>query len=389
MMDCQQLKQKIKQVCEENMSQFEEIGEYIFLHPENGYEEFESSKYLEDVLEQEGFQVRRGYKGLPTSFKATWGKGKTKIAFLPEYDALPGYGPNKDQMAHACGHNWISASCLGAAICLKKILSEKDATLVVIGTPAEETYGGKCVLVKEGAFDEIDYVFQMHLGTQNLLRPQTQAMDSIEFEFFGKPSHAALAPEEGINALDAVLLMFNGVNARGAHCPKSTSIAGIITKGGLACNIVPDHTACQFYIRDKNREAVDQLNKMMIEIAKGACKMTGARMEYRFFENSFDELCNDEKLVRIMENNLRDLGINQFDEKEELGGSSDIGNVSKVAKTMYFEMATGKEIFAHEEEFLDLVHGENAKKTLHDAIVAMAWSALDVIEDGKLKNKKG
>lgn len=378
-MDRQHQKQKIEQICKENMPRFEEIGEYIFSHPENGYEEFESSKYLEDVLEQEGFQVQRGYKGLPTSFKAVWGKGKTRIAFLPEYDALPGYGPNKDQMAHACGHNWISASCLGAAITLKKCLSEKDATLVVIGTPAEETYGGKCVLVKEGAFDDIDYVFQMHLGTKNLLRPQTQAMDSLEFEFFGKPSHAALAPEEGINALDAVLLMFNGVNARRAHCPKSASIAGIITKGGSACNIVPDHTVCQFYIRDKNREAVDQLNQMMIEIAKGACYMTGARMKYRFFENSFDELCNDEKLVKIMETNLRALGIDQFHIQEELGGSSDIGNVSKVTKTMYFEMATGKEIFAHEEEFLELVHGENAKKTLHDAIVAMAWSALDVL----------
>ncbi|MDD7281542.1 MAG: amidohydrolase, partial [Erysipelotrichaceae bacterium] len=174
--------------------EIENISEYIFNHPELGNEEFQSSQYLVDVLKSHGFDVEYPYCDIPTSFRAEFKKGEgRKVAFLAEYDALPGYGPNKDEVAHACGHNWIAASCLGAAITLSK-LENISGTIVVIGTPAEETTGGKCELVMKHAFDDIDAAIQMHLGAENNINVVTLAMDSIEFTFKGKASHAAAYP---------------------------------------------------------------------------------------------------------------------------------------------------------------------------------------------------
>ncbi|WP_297056229.1 M20 family metallopeptidase [uncultured Dubosiella sp.] len=383
-MEIEKLKKRAEEQFSAHKEEIEQIGEFVFEHPEPGMEEYESAAYLENVLERNGFEVKGNYV-LPTAFRAAWGTGKPVIAFLPEYDALPGYGENNNEMAHACGHNWISATTLGAAIVLSNILKEDEATILVIGTPAEETTGGKCDLVKAKAFEGIDAVFQMHLGPKNLLAPKTQAMDSIEFEFFGKASHAAAAPEQGISALDAVLLVFSGLNAKRTYLRKSASVMGIITNGGQACNIVPEYAACRFYVRDETREKVKELVAMMIDIAKGAELMTGAKMKYRFFENSFDDLNNDEHLVGLMEANLRKLGIDRFDEQKELGGSSDIGNVSKAARTMYFEMNTGANppVYAHENEFLEWVHGKKAEATIRNAVLGMAWSALDVIKEAK------
>lgn len=294
-------------LAEDNLAaEIEEISEFVFNHAELGSEEFKSCKYLVEKLKEHGFTVTCPYLDLDTAFRAELYCGEgPKVAVLPEYDALPGYGPNKDEVAHACGHNWIAASTLGAAL--------------------------------------------------------TLAMDSIEFRFQGTASHTAAYPEKGVNALDAVNLMFAGINAMRQQTRNDARVAGIITSGGAACNIIPDYAACQFYIRAKDRAHLEELTQKVINCAKGAELMTGAKLEYFNFENSYDDLVYHDGLRALMRKNLNDLGVTDFvDSDEEASGSSDIGNVSHVCPTVYCELDTGArpKVFAHHETFLKYVHGK-------------------------------
>lgn len=294
-------------LAEDNLAaEIEEISEFVFNHAELGREEFKSCKYLVEKLKEHGFTVTCPYLDLDTAFRAELYCGEgPKVAVLPEYDALPGYGPNKDEVAHACGHNWIAASTLGAAL--------------------------------------------------------TLAMDSIEFRFQGTASHTAAYPEKGVNALDAVNLMFAGINAMRQQTRNDARVAGIITSGGAACNIIPDYAACKFYIRAKDRAYLEELTQKVINCAKGAELMTGAKLEYFNFENSYDDLVYHDGLRALMHKNLNDLGVTDFvDSDEEASESSDIGNVSHVCPTVYCELDTGArpKVFAHHETFLKYVHGK-------------------------------
>ena len=375
------LREKLYALEDQIAEEAEGIAEFVFQHPELGNEEYESSRFLADKLKEHGFEVTYPYLGMPTAFRAELACGGEgpKVAFLPEYDALPGYGETHDQNAHACGHNWISGSTLGAAIALSKMKEDLCGSIVVIGTPAEETTGGKCELVQKGAFDDIDAAIQMHLGAENNIQIVTLAMDSIEFNFKGVAAHAAAYPEKGVNALDAVQLMFAGVNALRQHIQRDARVAGIVTDGGAACNIVPDHASCRFYIRARKRAYLEELTQKVINCAKGAALMTGAELEYHNFENSYDDLKYDERLRGLLKQNLLDLGVTDFvDGDEEASGSSDIGNVSQVCPTVYCEIDTGADpkVYAHHETFLDYVHGERAKHSLHIAAKAMACTAI-------------
>ena len=374
------IKEKLYQAEEACSKEIEEICEFVFQHPELGNEEFISSQYLVDTLKKHGFEVTYPYLGIPTAFRAEYYCGQgPKIAFLAEYDALPGYGKNHDKNAHACGHNWISATCLGAAISLSKIAEDLKGTIVVMGTPAEETTGGKCELVDKGAFNDIDGALQMHLGADTTIEYETLAMNSLEFNFTGKPAHAACFPEQGINALDAVQLMFAGINALRQHMQKDASVAGIITNGGQACNVVPDYASCRFYIRAKHKAYLTELTEKIVNCAKGACLMTGATLEYHKFENSYDDLVYDETLRNLLRKNLEELGVSNFVKNDGSAGSSDIGNVSHACPTVYCEIDTGArpQQYVHTEGILPYVHGEGAKQTLHTCTKALACAAIE------------
>ena len=381
------IKEKLYNNIENLRNEIENISEFFFEHAELGNEEYISSAYLVQKLKEYGFQVTYPYLDIPTAFRAEYKKGDgLKIAFLPEYDALPGYGETKDKNAHACGHNWIAATTLGAAIGLATLDENFNGTIIVIGTPAEETVGGKCELVDKGAFSGIDTVIQMHLGAENNINVLTLAMDSIEFNFSGVASHAAAYPEKGVNALDAVNLMFAGVNALRQHMKADARVAGIITEGGMACNIVPDKASCRYYIRSKERTYLKELTQKIINCAKGAALMTGAELEYHNFENSYDNLIYNESLRTLLKTNLEDLGVSNFVDDFETSGSSDIGNVSQVCPTVYCEIDTGAypKVFAHHETFLDYVHGKNARTTLDTATKAMAYTALQIFLEPQL-----
>lgn len=362
--------------------EIENISDYIFKNPELGFEEFKSVEFLTKTLKQHGFNIIDNYCDLPTAFRAEFscGEGPT-IAFLAEYDALPGYGPDKVP-GHACGHNWIAAGTCGAAIVLSKLKENFKGKIIVIGTPAEETIGGKVNMVEANAFDDIDLVLQMHLESNNNLECKTLAIDCIKFQFTGRSAHAAAHPEEGVNALDAVQLMFAGINALRQHITSDARIHGIITYGGDAPNTVPNFTEAKFHIRAANREYLNNLTKKVINCAKGATLMTGTEVHFEKFENSFDNLLNLPSLQKLMKKNLEAVGIDNFLEGGKKSfGSSDIGNVSQVCPTMYTELALNIDeiCFVHEEAYLKYVNSEEAYDKLHKSIKAMVGTSIDIL----------
>lgn len=387
-----EIKELAFKLTEELRKEFEEVNDFIFKNPELGEEEFISSKYLVDKMKENGFNTIYPYCGLPTAFRAEFGDEEGPvIGFLAEYDALPGYG-EKGEPGHACGHNWIAATTLGACIILAKLKAKNKikGRFVLIGTPAEETTGCKYDLVKAGAFEDIDVVFQMHLEAFNNVNCKALAMDSIEFTFKGKAAHAASHPHMGINALDAVQLTFAGINALRQHVKSDVRIHGIVTEGGAAPNIVPDLGQCKFYIRANERKYLKQVTERVINCAVGASIMTGTELSYRNFENSYDNIINVPRLQEIMKDNLKEVDIVEFvNSQDGPTGSTDVGNVSQVCPTMYSEICLNISpmCYVHEKEFLNHVNSEEAYDKMTKAIKAMVGAAIDICTDEKLLNE--
>ncbi|CEP80613.1 M20 family metallopeptidase [Paraclostridium sordellii] len=386
------IKKRVYEIENELGKEIEEVCDFIFNNPELGNEEYISSKYLVDKMKEYGFDTIYPYCNMDTAFRAELGDNNgLTIAFLAEYDALPGYGENKEP-AHACGHNWIAASTLGACMVLSKLKEKFKGKIVLIGTPAEESTGGKCDLVKGGAFDDIDVCYQMHIEAFNNINCKALAMDSIEFTFKGVAAHAASHPHMGVNALDAVQLTFAGINALRQHVKSDVRIHGIVSDGGEAANIVPEKASCKFYIRASERSYLNEVTKKVINCAKGAELMTGAKLTYRNFENPFDNIINNKTLQDITKNNLIKVGITDILEgKDGPVGSTDIGNVSQVCPTMYTEIALdiNPMVYVHEKEFLNYANSKEAYDKLHKSVKAMVGCALEIyLEDGLLDEIK-
>lgn len=358
-----------------------DISTFIFEHPELGDEERESCAYLTGLLKANGFTVTCPYKGVETAFRAELenGEGPT-IAFLAEYDALPGYGPEQ-KPAHACGHNWIAATTVGAGLALSRMTDRFSGKVVVFGTPAEETTGRKIDLAQAGAFDDVDAAFQMHLSVNTNLRAKALAMNSAEFEFFGRAAHAAAYPEEGVNALDAVILTFNGVNALRQQLQSDVRIHGIITEGGKAANVIPDHCKCLFYVRAARKSYFLEVFEKVKDCARAAAMMTGAELKINYYENQYDDLQVNPVLAELMARHMAASGFEPLSKAGEVPSSTDLGNVSYRCPVLYGNVgiAEGRAV-VHEEAFIPYVNGQEAHKRLLQTVESFIGSALELYD---------
>ena len=361
-----------------------EISSYIFNNPELGEKEFKSSSYLQTVLTRHGFTINKPCEDLPTAFVAEFGNECTTIAFVAEFDALSGILRNGNP-AHACGHNWISATMCGCGIILSKLCSELPCRIKVIGAPAEETLGAKYNLCKSGVFDDVDLAFQAHLDDFNCMETRMLALNSIEFSFHGKAAHAAQFPEEGINALDSIILMFDGIGLLRQQLRSDARVHGIITAGGVATNVIPDFTQCQISFRANDKKYLNSMRKKIISIASGAAEMTGATMDHKDYENPLDDMVNLTSLINISEVNFKEAGIDSFISKEEYteAGSSDIGNVSHVCPTLYVELdpEADQKLVLHNESALAIVDSPAAHKKVEQTIKAFMLTIFDILSD--------
>jgi amidohydrolase len=355
-----------------------EIGE----HPELGYEEFYAVEVLTQLLTRHGFEVDCPAAGLETAFVARFKGNKPgpKIAFLAEYDALPGVG-------HGCGHNLIGTASAGAAIILSKSL-DLPGELLVVGSPAEETSGAKVTLVKQGIFENVDAALMFHPGSQNVPEIYTLALDALEFTFLGKPAHAVAAAQYGVNALDALINFFNGINALKKQIPEDARINGIISEGGTAPNIVPERAVARFYIRARKRKELDELRDQVIRCAKGAADMVSAQMTWRKFEFSYDEMWTNRVLAEAFADNLRELGVRHIAAPQNAMGSVDMGNVSRVVPAIhpYLALGHGTDI-PHTRDFAEAVLSQSGERLLLLAIRALAFTGWDILTDSRLLNR--
>lgn len=390
--DFKELKSMVNESVEINFDMFKAISDFIFNHPELGGEEYESSLFLGEKLKEYGFEVSFPYEELKTAFIAEYGveDAKTTIGFIAEYDAIPGFGKDGGP-GHACGHNWIAATMCGCAIVMSQIAKTLNCRIKVIGTPAEETFGAKFDLIRLGAFDDVDFAFQAHLDEFTSIETLSLAMNSIEFNFKGLAAHAAQNPEKGINALDAVIMMFNGVNAIREHVKQESRIHGIITYGGEVTNIVPDFAQCKFSIRAKEKAYLNELREKVINIAEGAALCTGATLEYHDYENPFDDMINVPEFANLCKRHFAEFGITDFipEDKYPGSGSSDIGNVSYVCPTVYLEIAIDgdKPVIVHDESAMFLVNSSKAYELMNTVIKSYVYSAIELVIDDELRSK--
>ncbi len=350
------------------------ISTSLFNDPETAFKEYKASKLLCEYLTKSGFRVEVGIGGLETSFRATFGDYlKPAIAILAEYDALVGLG-------HACGHNLIAAAAVGAGAALAALTPKLPGQIQVIGTPAEEGDGGKIFLAKAGIFNDIDAAMMFHPASKNMVVRPSLACSDLKLEFYGKASHAAAAPGEGINALDAVILSFNNINALRSTLGPKDRIAGIITKGGDAANIIPAYCSCEFSIRSLNIKRRDILVDKVIACAQAGAQTIGCRLEYDVIPG-YQDIIPNRILASLFKSNLETLGRVVVDpEPNERMGSTDMGDVSHIIPAIHPYLAIAPVTVAgHTLEFKQYCISETGKSAMFDAAKALAMTAVDLL----------
>lgn len=351
-----------------------EISDYIYQNPELGNEEYKAVEVLTQFLQEHNFEIEKELLGIETSFRAIYDSKKEgpTIGYLCEYDALPSIG-------HGCGHNMVGAMSAGAGVVLSKVIGEVGGRIIVYGTPAEETNGAKVIFAKEGVFDELDVAMMVHPAEVTSKSGTTMALYPLQFTYKGKTSHAASCPQDGINALNSVIQLFNGIDALRQHVTPDVRMHGIITNGGVAANIVPDEATAQFYFRAAKKETLDDLLVKVKKIAEGAALMTGATLEMTRYELPNDNLVTNENLSQAFTKNLRALGITDIHEAGE-SGSSDIGNVSHKTPTIHpYIGITNSSLISHSIEMADAITTHMGHERLLIGALALAYTGYDVL----------
>ena len=373
-------KEQVWQWIDENGETIRSAATAIGQNPELGFAEFKASALLAAQLKDAGYAVTVGVGSLPTAFRAVKGSGSPNIALLCEYDALP-------EIGHACGHNLIGAASVGAALGLAKALEAVGGTVTVLGAPGEETGGGKTILVKEGALAGIDAAMMFHPASENILMSTSNALDAFEFTFSGRTAHAAGSPDKGINALDGVIQLFNGVNALRQMVKESVRIHGVITEGGKAANIIPDRAVAQFYVRAPQREYLDKVVARVLDIARGAALMTETEVTWTDFEYSNDNMVPNAALATAWAGNLKALGVSHWIEQRDGKGSSDMGNVSQVVPSLHPYLSVGHGLVGHTTQFADACLAEQGLDTAVLAAKVLAGTVFDLLTEPAMLQK--
>ncbi len=375
------IKENIQMMALENKEVFEEISSYIFQNPELAFEEYRAQKVLSNCLESNGFKVKRGIANLETSFEGVYKNGEDGpvIAFLAEYDALP-------EIGHACGHNIIGTSSVGAGVILKDIMEKYDikGTLKVIGTPAEERVGGKLIMIEEGVFKDIDAAFILHPADASMPDDISFACVNLEISFEGKASHAAAFPWGGSSALNGVISLFNNVNSMRLHIKDYTRVHGIITEGGTMHNIIPAKSTAVFNIRSLNIDYLNEVIEIIRNCAKGAALSTGTKVSIKQLDNIYKEVRNDKRLVNLIRNNFEFIKEDYIERDLTQGiGSTDIGNVTHEIPAIQAYIKLNENAATHTIEFAKSAGGQEGKDALTKGIQVLAMSGLDVFLENR------
>lgn len=384
-MDVERMKRAVCEEIDRRRDTLLHVSHAIHAHPELAFEEERAADLLGDALARAGLAVTRGAYGLATAFEASFGDASRDapcVALLAEYDALPGIG-------HACGHNLIAAAALGAGLALASLGRALPGRVRILGTPAEEQGGGKELMARAGAFAGVDASMMVHPAGVDLVTMPCIALGECVARYHGQAAHASSMPERGINALDALVLAYQSIAALRQHIRPTERIHGIITDGGRAPNVVPDHAAGRFYVRAANALELEPLKRRVEGCFQAGAAATGARLELTWQDPDYLELRTSWPLAAAYQRNAERLGRRFFPyEKLPVGarGSTDMGNVSQRVPSIHPMIAAAPpHVTIHHPEFAAWAGSALGDAAAIDGAKALATTALDVLADADLR----
>ncbi len=356
-----------------------EISRWMYANPELAFEERETSARLVQFLRDQGMDVEYPSFGLETAFAARAGSKGPEVIICAEYDALP-------EVGHACGHNIIATAACGAGVALAAMADELGIRVRVQGTPAEEAGGGKVDLIEAGAFADGALAIMVHPSTADLVDKPFLAIAQIDVDFHGKESHAAFAPELGINALDAAVQAYVNISTMRQHLLASDKVHGVITNGGGAPNVIPPHTSMSFYARAATQARLDALLKRMNEQFEAAAKATGCTVEVSRPGNAYTDMVVDPVLADLYSANSEALGRPMARSRPTdvfKTGSTDMANVSHELPSLHpmINIHAAPHV-NHQRGFAAATIKAAGDQAIRDGALAMAWTVLDVAVDG-------
>ena len=376
------IKQRIDEVSEELIN----ASHSIHANPELAFKEFFACETLTNALEHHDIKTEKAVYSLETSFEAKLNpdnEGPT-VAILAEYDALPGIG-------HACGHNIIATSALGAALGLHAVAQELQGSVRLIGTPAEEKGGGKELMARNGAFEGIDAAMMIHPAGTNLASMPCICVAEVEVIYHGKSSHASAMPHKGINALDGLLLAYQAISNLRQHIRSTERIHGIITEGGSAPNIVPDRSAGQFYVRAADDKELAQLKPRVQSCFEAGAKGSGCDVEVNWANVDYLDLNTNWPLAELFQEHAESLGREfiPYEEAVKFGaGSTDMGNVSHRLPSIHPMLAVAPpNVVIHNPEFAKWAASEKGDAAVIDGAKALALTAADFLLSTELQDR--
>jgi amidohydrolase len=369
----------LKQVAGDRFSsvatELQEISHWMYENPEIAFEEHNTSARLVEFLRSQGFDVEYPAFGLDTAFAARIGTTGPEVVICAEYDALP-------EVGHACGHNIIATAALGAGVALAPAATELGFRLRIQGTPAEESYGGKVDLINAGAFDGAALSMMIHPSPSDVVDPAFLGVAHIDVEFHGKESHAAFAPQLGVNALDAAVQAYVNISTLRQAMYPTDKVHGVITYGGGAPNVIPAYTSMSWYVRAATKARLDELEAKVLACFEAAARATGCTFEIKPLGHTYTDLISDPLLTELYIANSAALGRHMgrgADRDPGAAGSTDMGNVSHVVPAIHPMVDIKCHPWVnHQKEFAAATVTPAGDQAIRDGALAMAWTVIDV-----------
>lgn len=368
----------IRRLVRKEAGTLEQLAVRIFENPELGLQEEKACAWQLQLLKRWGFAVENPLAGLPTAYKATFGRGQPAFCIISEYDALP-------EIGHACGHNLICAASMGAGRVVSMAMKREGikGRVVVMGAPAEEEEGGKVTLVNKNALKGIDAAMMAHPDFRTVADSGCSAVTRYEVVFEGKAAHAAAAPEKGKNALDAVMLLFHAVNAWRQQLPEASRVHGIVTQGGAAPNIIPELAACHFYLRSPSDRKLAGMCKRFERMARGAAMMTDTRVTFIPDAHPYKACKPNQALNEAYLDAAEVAGLKPVRGKRKAGrASTDFGDVSQAVPGSHVGFGIAHRAIAlHSTDFLKAAGSAYGREQMLRAAEAIGWVAYRYLTD--------
>ncbi|MDB2326544.1 M20 family metallopeptidase [Candidatus Actinomarina sp.] len=357
--------------------QLTEVSDWMYENPELGFNEFKTSEYLVKFIESFNGEVVYPTGNLDTAFEITYGTDGPLVVLCVEYDALP-------EIGHACGHNIIATASIGAGLAIKGLVNELGIRVKLLGTPAEEGGGGKIILLENGNFEDAACSMMIHPGYENVVNPTFTTIQQYKVEFFGKDAHAAGAPEEGINALDAQIQLFVNASTYRQQMVSTNRMHGVITNGGFKPNIIPSYTSSEWYLRALNEGDLSKIESDFKNFVNAAAMATKCEVKIESPDYRYTEIDNNKTMYELYKENSLSVGREMILQSEAARpglGSTDMGNVSLAMPSIHpmLSIDAGGAV-NHQPEYADATLTPGGHKAIYDGAFAMGATIIDLAE---------